>query len=723
MKQDILYKDSNQSIENRVTDLLARMTLEEKVGQMMQLDGKVHKDKLESWNLGSFLQCDWGDIPEIINRSLKTRLGIPILLANDCIHGFSFWKGATIFPTQLAGSCSWNESLIKEMGEITAREMRYAGTAWTFSPVLCIARDLRWGRVGETFGEDPFLIGKLGNALINGYQGSDLSNPNSVMACAKHYAGYSETLGGRDASEAELSKRKLRSFFLPPFQQASEIHCSSYMTGYQSIDGQPSTANKWLLREVLRDEWGFEGLLVTDWNNVGHMVENQKICKSYAEAASLAVAAGNDLIMSTPAFYDGALKAVKEGMLSESLIDESVRRILTLKFRLGLFENPRLPDFAELKKVAGCEAHRKAALELARKSAVLLSNKKLLPLSKNVVKKIAVIGTNADDHLAQLGDWSLGSGQACKGEQPREAVVTILDGLRKKFSGEIIYARGCGITESNLDEIPFAVAAAKSSDVAVVVVGDKKGLIGEGLSTATLELQGGQQALLEAVRATGVPVVVVLIHSKPSVLPATVTNADAVLELFNPGMLGGEACAEILLGEICPSGKLTISVPRHIGQQPVFYNTVRGQHGTQYADLTQEPLYSFGYGLSYNEYRYSNVHLEKNYFTMDEVGKGTIRIFVDVMNMGKWKATEIVQAYISDLVTSATWPEKELKGFASAELSPGETKTVVIEIPLSECSMINTEGKRIVEPGEFHLMIGSSSRNCDLNVLPFIIAE
>lgn len=722
METDLIYKKKNEPISRRVDDLLQRMTLEEKIGQMMQLDGKTHKDKLELWNIGSFLQCDWIDIPEIINRSLKTRLGIPILLANDCIHGFSFWQGSTIFPTQMAVACSWNENAIKEMATITAKEMRHAGIAWTFSPVLCITRDLRWGRVGETFGEDPYLIGKFAAAMIAGYQGDDLSNPDSVMACAKHYAGYSETLGGRDASEAELSRRKLRAFFLPPFQIAAENGCSSFMTGYQSIDGLPSTANRWLLRDVLKEEWGFEGILVTDWNNVGHMVENQKICKSYAEAAALAVSAGNDMMMSTPHFFEGAISAVRSGMLSESLVDESVKRILALKFRLGLFENPRLPDFNEIKKVAGCENHRKVALTLARESAVLLSNKRCLPLSKDAVKKIAVIGPNADDHLAQLGDWSLGSGQACKGEQPKEAVVTILDGLKKKFSGEVIYARGCGITENNLDEISLAVAAAKRADIAIVVIGDKKGLVGEWFSTATLELQGGQIALLEAVRATGVPMVVVLVHSKPAVLPAAVVNADAVLELFNPGMLGGEACAEIILGEISPSGKLTVSVPRHVGQQPVFYNTVRGQHGHTYADLTQEPLYSFGYGLSYNNYQYSSMRLEKSHFKLSDVVNGeSLKIFADITNNGTYAGIEIVQVYIHDVVTSATWPDKELKGFARVELCPGETKTAEIRIPLSSCSIVNTDGIRVVEPGEFHCLVGASSRQCDLHILPFEI--
>lgn len=721
MKTAHPYQNPQNPVETRVDDLMQRMTLEEKVGQLMQVNGQNREEaleKLDSQHAGSFLQIRWDWLADFIEAASKTRLGIPLILGNDCIHGFSFWKDATILPTQLAAACSWNTDLMEQGARITAEEMVHSGCSWTFSPVLCITRDLRWGRVGETFGEDPYLIGEFAAAMISGYQGEDLSAENAVLACAKHYAGYSETLGGRDASEAELSRRKLKSFFLPPFQRAVEAGVGTFMTGYQAIDGQPSTANRWLLRETLKDEWGFDGFLVTDWNNVGHMVENQKVCRDYTEAAKVAMEAGNDMIMTTPDFYQGCLDAVNSGQLDIKWVDDAVRRILRYKFKLGLFENPRMPDLPKVDERKQAPAHREVALKMARESAVLLENNGVLPIQSGQVKKIAVLGPNADDHLAQLGDWSLGSGQAIKNsEHNKEAVVTLLDGIQNHFDGEVLYEKGCEILSDATDGIEAAVNAAQQADLAVVVLGDCKGLMGEWLSTATLELQGPQLQLLQAVRDTGVKTVVVLVHSKPSILPAVVTEADAVVELFNPGIRGGDAFAEILTGQTNPSGKLTVSVPRHIGQCPVFYNQVRGQHGDRYADLTQAPLYPFGYGKSYNTYRYENARLKQAQLGLQD----HVEVSVDVTNEGDYDGYEIVQAYISDLYTSATWPLKELKGYARVKLAPGATETVHIRIPVSACSIVTVDGERIVEPGEFQCLVGASSRDEDLVALDFIV--
>jgi beta-glucosidase len=709
------YRDPSLSVEERVADLLGRMTLEEKVGQLLMLDARG--DDLSFINTrqpGSILHILGEKLRQAMRLAAQNRLGIPLLVGEDAIHGHSFWKGATIFPTQLAMACSWNPALLERVGRVTAEEVIPTGIHWTFSPVLCLTRDLRWGRTGETFGEDPYLIGELAAALIRGYQGQGLSDPSAILATAKHYAGYSETQGGRDASEADLSRRKLRSYFLPPFQRAVQAGAMTFMTGYQSIEGVPSTCNHWLLTEVLKDEWGFKGVVVTDWDNVGRLVKEQRVCATYAEAAVAAIRAGNDIMMTTPEFYEGALEAIHSGKLTEAEIDAPCARLLALKFRMGLFENPREPDLERAAIETGRADHRAAALEMARQSLVLLQNNGLLPLDPTKLSSIAVIGPNADDDQQQLGDWSLGSSQHPPeaGKHPREKTVTVLDGIRALAPQglQVRYERGCSITDDDLSDIPAAVKAAQASDLVVAVVGDHLNFIGETQSTATLELQGGQIALLDALVQTGKPLVVVLVNSKPLVLPQSVQRAAAIVELFNPGMEGGNALAEALFGRFNPSGKLTISFPVHVGQQPVFYSQVRGQHGSRYADLTQEPLFPFGHGLSYTQYAYSNLRLNSTRLAQRE----TVSVFVDVENTGPRAGVEIVQVYVSDVVTSATWVNKALKGFARVDLQPGEKKTVRVDLPGQSFQIVNALGSPVVEPGEFEILAGPSSRDRDL---------
>lgn len=692
------YQDASLPVERRVEDLLGRMTLEEKVGQMCQLDGRVNlEQEFQEKHPGSLLQILGEDCKKAIELARSSRLGIPLLLGVDAIHGHSFWPGATIFPTQLGISSSWNAELIEEMGRVTAREMRNTGVAWTFSPVLCIARDLRWGRVGETFGEDPLLIGDFAIALIRGLQGENLSNPDKVLACAKHFTGYSETQGGRDASEADISMRKLRSYFLPPFERAARAGVGSFMTGYQSMEGVPMTANRTLLRKVLKEEWGFEGLLVTDWNNVGTLVTGQKIAPDYKHAAKIAVEAGNDLIMSTPQFYQGCLDAVREGMLDEALIDEAVRRILSVKFRLGLFEDDRYPDPDAADRAAGTPEHRAAALTAARESLILLKNDGLLPVRNAKQVKVCLVGPNADNPINQCGDWSLGTGQANVPKQhPRRCTVTPKDALAEKF-----------ILVDNPGEADMIVAA----------VGDQPKYWGEFKSTATLELQDGQNQLLAEVADTNKPFVIAVISSKPVLLPAAVREkANAIIQQFSPGMLGGQALAEALAGELNPSGRLTVSIPYHVGQQPIYYMQPRGQHGDRYADLTQQPLYPFGYGLGYSEFEYESVTTDRTVYGPED----SIKVLVSVRNTGKRDGVEVVQAYVSDEITSATWVDQELKGYARIRIPAGETRTAVIVIPASSCSIVNAAGERVVEPGEFELRIGKSSRNI-LHRVKFVI--
>ncbi|EAY21580.1 Glycosyl hydrolase family 3 N terminal domain containing protein [Trichomonas vaginalis G3] len=703
-----IYKDPSQPIEARVDDLLSRMTVEEKVGQLVQIDGRENLlEVMEKQHVGSVLHLLGENTKPAIEFSRKTRLQIPVIMGIDAIHGHSFWPGATIFPTQLGISGSWDEDLIKKMAEITAYEMRYTGMSWSFSPVVCIARDTRWGRVGETFGEDPYLIGRFASAMVKGLQGDKLSNdPDHVMATAKHFAGYSETHGGRDASESDSSHRKLLSYFLPQFKKCVEAGAGAFMTGYQSMEGIPSTANSWLLRDILKNEWGHQGFLVTDWNNVGWLVEDQKICATYEEAAALAVHCGNDLMMTTPNFYQGCLDALKNGKLDISEVDKAVKRILRCKFTLGLFEDDRYPDVEKAKTRCNTPEHRNAALQAALEGLILLKNDGILPLQNDKVK-VALLGPNADHAWAQLGDWSLGTGQANQPlVQPRELIVTVKDALEKKLGQNLTFEVGAAIEEGDPAYNLFqAKKNIENCDVIVVVVGDRLSLWGETKSTATLKLQGTQRELINFVADSGKPFIVDVISSKPMVLPKKAFRANAIIQQFSPGMLGGEAFKQIIFGEFEPRGRLTISVPVHVGQLPIYYNQVRGQHGNCYADMTQRPRFEFGYGLTYTTFEYVTAKLDKKVYKKTD----KITATVTVKNTGKRKGTEIIQLYINDVVTSATWAVQELKGYAIVELAPGKKKDVQIVISAQDCSIVNTKCERVVEPGDFKAMIGMSS--------------
>ncbi len=769
------YLNPSLPIAQRVGDLLGRMTLEEKVGQMMQLDARTGEldELIVRRHVGSILHTSPDDLvraAQIVRN--KTRLGIPLLVGDDCIHGYSFWPGATIFPSQLGMACSWDARKVEEAARITAEEVACTGVHWTFSPVLCIGRDTRWGRIDETFGEDPVLIGELASAMVKGYQKhaqvGDAFDEDAILACAKHFAGYSYTQGGRDASEADLTKRALESWFLPPFERVAKEGCATFMLGYEAIDGTPVTFNKWLLDGKLRGEWDYRGTLVTDWDNVGRSVWEQHIKPDYETASADAVKAGNDLIMTTPGFYEGAIDAVNNGMLDESLIDDAVARLLTLKFQLGLFENPRLPDRERISATIGTDAHMQANLELARESVVLLRNNGALPLAAagaEAPRRIAVVGPLADDAQNQLGDWAGNSGQVpwMPEGQPREMVTTVLDGVRELAPEgcDVVVARGANVVElvpdpegelfpdgqprpniavaAPLDEalLDEAEVVARSADAVIAVVGDVVQLTGETCSTATLELLGGQNQLLERMvnvaRETHKPLIVVLISSKPQVLPPCIIGANGVivdespteglgtfLWAANPGMQGGRAIAEIIFGMTEPSGRLPITFPRHAGQLPVFYNEIRGQHGDRYADLTQDPAFAFGEGLSYTTFAYGEPRITNGAeFTAHDV----VHVEIDLTNTGARAGTEIVQLYISDIVTSYTWADRELKDFRRVTLEPGETARVAFDLPVSACTIVNGDAERIVEPGEFKVLIGHSSRYSDLHTTIFNVVE
>jgi beta-glucosidase len=743
------YLDPTAAIPDRVADLVGRMTVEEKVGQMMQLDARDDiDDHVLAKHVGSILHASPERLRQAQALTAETRLRIPLIVGEDCIHGHSFWLGATIFPTQLGLAASWDPALVERVARATAVEVAATGIHWTFSPVLCIARDLRWGRVGETFGEDPFLIGELSSAMVRGYQGDGLSDPTAILATAKHFAGYSETQGGRDASEADISQRKLRAWFLPPFERVAREGCRTFMLGYQSIDGVPITVNDWLLNDVLRGEWGYTGTLVTDWDNVGRMVWEQQVQPDYAHAAAAAVRAGNDMVMTTPGFFAGALEAIDSGLLTESDLDSAVSRILTLKYELGLFENPRLPDDEMQRAVIGTAAHADLNLDIARRSVVLLRNDGVLPLPVDgAAATVAVVGPLIDDAQTQLGDWAGSSGQAgwLPDGQPRHMITTVLDGLRDLLptSWHLTSARGADILrlapdpagssfpdgqprpqvvipcEPDAALIAEAVAAARAADYVVAVVGDRVELVGEGRSTATLELVGAQVALLDAIAETGTPLIVVLMASKPLVLPPSAMDAAAMIWVASPGMQGGRAIAEVVLGLVEPSGRLPISFARHVGQQPTYYNQVRGQHGDRYADLTQSPAFGFGEGLSYSRVDYSDLRVPSAMLSRLD----TVTAEVTLHNSGDRPVVETVQAYVRDSVTSVSWAEKELKAFRQVALLPGETVTVGVDVAVSDCSIVDARGRRIVETGEFTLLVGPSSRDESLLKATFRVVD
>jgi len=724
-----IYADPERPVPERVRDLMRRMTLEEMVGQMVQADGRRDADvQVRERRVGSFLHLLGEPTVALQRLAAETGLGIPLLFGIDAIHGHAFWPGATVFPTQLALSCAFDPELVRIMGRVTAREMAVTGSHWTFSPVLCVTRDLRWGRVGETFGEDPYLIGELGRALVEGYQGERLSDPDSVLACAKHFAGYSETVGGRDAAEADLSERKLRTYFLPPFREAVRAGCRTFMPAYQCIDGVACVVNRRLLTEILRQEWGFDGFIVTDWDDVGRTHTEQRLYPSIAAAVPDVVRAGNDVIMVTPAFYAATLAALARGEIERADVEAACRRVLTAKLELGLFDHKRYPPIERAHEVVGCAAHREPLLRAALESLVLLENRTvqgapLLPFGPGV-RRLAVLGPNADDPLAQLGDWSFGSGQAGLGGagHPRELVVTVLDGLRARAAraGVVVeHAPGCHVLDPDPSGIDDAAALARRADVAVVVVGDCLELTGEERDRSSLELTGGQPALLEAVAATGVPLVVVLVSSKPLVIPWVAEHAGALLVAFNPGMKGGQAIAEVLFGDHCPAGKLTVSFPRSLGSQPVHYQQVPGWHGSRHGHYDAQPLYPFGFGLSYTSFAYSDLALSGA-----QVRRGErVGVAVTVTNRGHRAGVEIVQLYVGDRYSTLSTPARRLRRFVRVELAPGESRRIELALDEEDLAYVGRDGRPVVEAGEFDVWVGGSSRDEDLLAASFVLVD
>ncbi len=729
---------TNEAIRQKVEALLAQMTLEEKAAQMVQVPytvvGREESLRWAKLGAGSFLHVLGDDAREVQQAALhQSRLGIPVIFGIDAIHGHGLNQDAAIFPSQLATACSWDPAVAEEMGRVTAREVATDGLHWTFSPVCCLGRDTRWGRIDETFGEDPYLSGEMTYGIVKGYQGESLDAPDSILACAKHYIGYGEAVGARDAVDTQMTYRKMKEVFVPPFQRAVDAGCATFMTAYGSIDGHPFTADPKTMKTILRDEMGFDGFVVTDWNNCQSLMTQQFTAEDIEDASIQSATAGNDMMMTTLGFYEAAIQAVREGKMDEAVLDEAVRHILTVKFRMNLFGKPEKEG---VPGCIGCQEHRQAALRAARRSITMLKNDGMLPLK--AVKKVAVIGQNADDIQGQYGDWTyLTHPNALEGRPPRRPYVTVREGfeaLCAERGAECVYHPGCAIrplppeviamiegpvladpVAENIrqlamhrrppeDDIPGAVDAARGADAIVLVVGDTIDQHGEYKDRANLDLSGRQMELYRALRALNIPLTVVLVSSKPLCLGEIAETADAVVIAFNGGQYGGQAVAEALFGCFNPSGRLPISFPAHSGQLPVYYNALPGWHGGRYMDMPRTPVYSFGEGIGYAPFTYANLNFDAD----------TLVATVDVTNTGDVDGEEVVQVYMHDVVASVIRPVKQLIAFTRVALAPGETQTVAIQLKRDDFSLVNREEKRVVEPGAFELFVGHSSKDEDL---------
>ena len=687
--------------ERKISKLIKKMTVEEKVLQLQQVAANGDSEVFESFirrGVGSFLHVLGEDADAIREKAAQTRMKIPPIFGIDAIHGHALINGAVVFPSQLAAACSWNRALIKEMGKTTAEEVNADGLDFVFSPVLCLARDTRWGRVDETFGEDPYLAGELGAAIVHGYEDDGL-----VAACLKHYIGYGEATDARDAYDTEATERKIREVFLPPFVKGIKAGASTVMTAYGSIDGVPMTVHKRLLSDVLKKELGFKGFVITDWDNVKSYIRKQRGAENFSEASKATLEAGNDMAMVSTDFCDAVIAGIRSGSISEKTVDNALRRILRVKFSLGLFDKnkKRLP-----RSIIGSKEHIEINHRLARESLVLLENDGTLPL-KSAPKTIAVIGPNADNIKAQYGDWTFFSHPDPHPDAiPAGDVYTVLRGMKTVFgSSKIRYCKGCDIHSSEEDDISSAVETAKACDVTVFVCGDDLSLNGEMRDRANLELSGRQNELFDALKQTGKPIVTVLINGKPLCIENVAKRSNAVIEMFNGGDLGGLATAELIAGKFCPCGKLPISFPRASGQVPCYYNHLSGWHGGKYVDTEAGPLYSFGYGLSYTSFEYSAMTLSKGTAT----AKDTIDVSVTVTNTGSCDGAETVQLYYRDEISSVMQPVIQLCGFEKVEIKAGKSKKVTIPLKISDLAIVHPDLKTYVEPGKFTIYIGKSA--------------
>lgn len=710
-----LYKNSSKGIEQRVEDLLSRMTLKEKIDQMQHDNfGQKNDDDDVSTTIKNILVAGTHD-PKTKNLLQKhiieeTRLGIPFLFGRDIIHGYR-----TIFPIPLAQSCSWNHELIKKAARIAAVEASSDGIRWTFAPMMDMTRDPRWGRVAETAGEDAYLTSLLTSAMIEGFQGKYLSDPTSIAACAKHYVGYGAAEGGRDYNTTYIPERLLRNYYLLPFQKANEVGVQTYMSAFNDLNGIPATGNEFTVRGILKNEWKFNGFVVSDYNSMIEMI-NHGYCKDASEVAHKSLRAGIDMEMGPSAYAINLENLIKEGTIKQEWIDDAVRRILRVKFRLGLFENP-FTDLAKESPILKDE-FKKVAKELAIQSMVLLKNdKNILPLSKQI-KSVAVIGTLADDGKNQMGMWAL-DGNGEESATPLMALREYLDASKIQFAKGVENCR-------STDKSGFIEASeiAKNADVVLMFVGEDRHLTGESHSKAFLDLPGVQTELINEIAKVNKNIILIMMAGRPLTISEEADHAKAILWAWHSGTMAGPATIDLLFGEKVPSAKLTISFPRTVGQIPIYYNRKNtGRPATihkvgteilepekfvsNYMDVDFSPQYPFGFGLSYNTYQYSNFELSSNNITMND----TLTVEAVVKNNGKYKGDEIVQLYVQDLVGSSTRPVKELKGFKRVTLNPGEEKMVKFSLTANDLAFYGENMTFSAEPGDFNIWISRSSEN------------
>ncbi len=697
-------------IERKINELLSKMTLDEKIGQLNQHAGvdKEGEELIRKGEIGSFLGV-WGadKVNKLQEIAVKeSRLGIPLIIGDDVIHGYH-----TTFPIPLAEAASWDPELVKEAAGIAAIEAASEGINWTFAPMVDVARDPRWGRIAEGSGEDPFLGSAMSAAEVKGFQGKNLSDKNTIAACAKHYVAYGAAEAGRDYNTVDMSERTLREIYLPPFKAAVDAGVCTLMSAFNSLNGVPASANYFTLTKILKHEWGFKGFVVSDYNSVGELV-NHGIAANKSEAALKAFTAGVDMDMVGDTiegniYYPNLANLVNEGKISEKQIDESVRRILRIKYELGLFDHPYVDKTYFEKNIPSQKYRDSIALQLSQESIVLLKNKnKILPLKKDI-KSIAVIGPLADNQNDPVGPW------ACAPDTNR--VISVLAGIKNLVSNEtkINYAKGCEINDTVESHFEQALNLVKQSDVVVLVVGESNDMSGEASSRADIDLPGMQEKLAEKIYKTGVPVIVILMNGRPLTISWISKHVNAILESWFLGDQTGNAIANVLFGDYNPSGKLPVTFPRTVGQIPIYYNHLNtgrppkddNRYTSKYLDLPVTPLYSFGYGLSYTHFSYGNLEINKNKILMND----SIKVSVLVKNDGDRAGSEIVQLYLHDLVASVSRPVKELKGFKKIYLEPNESKTIYFTITPDMLSFYNIEMKKVIEPGKFDVMVGGNS--------------
>jgi len=697
------------NVEQRVNALLAKMTLEEKLGQLQQLDGEAngnyrpeHLDLIRKGLLGSTLNVRGAQRTNQVQRVAmnESRLKIPVLFGFDVIHGYR-----TIFPIPLGEASSWDPSLAERSAAVAAQEANNVGLRWTFAPMVDIARDPRWGRITEGAGEDPFLGAAFARARVRGFQGSDYGATDKVLACVKHWVAYGDAEGGRDYNTTDLSENTLREIYFPPFKAAVDAGVGTLMSSFNAINGVPATANAFTLTKVLRQEWKFDGFVVSDYTSVKELI-NHGVAGNEEQAAALALNAGVDMEMVSRSYNQFGPQLLKQSKVQQAVIDEAVRRILRIKFRLGLFDHPYTDEAREANALLRPESIR-LAREIAGRSMVLLKNdRNTLPLNKNL-GSIAVIGPLADDRRAPLGWWS--------GDGKEENTITPLAGIKAKVSPQtmVLYAKGCEVKDDSTAGFEQAVKIAKQADVAVVFVGETHDMVGEAASRASLDLPGRQMELVQAIQATGKPTIVVLVNGRPLSIGWIVNNVPAILESWMGGTESGNAIADILFGDVNPGAKLPVTFPRTVGQVPIYYNHMNtgrppeaeNRYTSKYYDLPWTPLFPFGYGLSYTTFKISNLQLSAPSIT----ATGKVTVSVEVENTGRRAGDEVVQLYIRDLVATMTRPVKELKGFQRITLQPGEKRRVEFVLGPEHLGFWNREMRYAVEPGEFRVMVGSNS--------------